>query len=251
MQKLTAFIGLFFALLVPAAELSASGKALILDYHSFLGSDSSIDVTLAEFGVELDRISSMGYRFVSLEDAMAGRIEGEDNIVITIDDGNHTVAQAYEEILRPRGIVPELFIYPAVIWRTPHFLRQDQLNALIAGGCGVGAHGYHHNYMSAKAYQRDPKDVLDEARRPGPALEKLTGKRPSLFAYPFGVAGPEARAAVREAGYEWAFLADDRIVFVDPGDPGLEHWAVPRKIVYHWNKEALFRALGERMRRRG
>jgi peptidoglycan/xylan/chitin deacetylase (PgdA/CDA1 family) len=246
MKKLHTIAAILFACVISAFPLQAAGKVLILDYHTFLGSDSSIDFTLADFAAQLDRIRDLGYRFVTLEDAMAGNIEGEDNIALTIDDGNHSVWQAFNEVIKPRNLRPELFIYPSVIWSTPHFLKPDQLKALIDGGCFVGAHGYHHNYMSARAYRKDSKDVLDEARKPGPSLEKLTGLDPHLFAYPFGVAGPEARDAVKVAGYSWAFLADEHFVWVDPADPALDHWAVPRTIVYHWNKEALFRHLAER-----
>jgi len=238
---------LSFAVLLCSASLAAAGKVLILDYHTFLGTrTSTIDFSPAEFAGQLDRFLALGYRFVSLEDAIAGRIEGEMNLALTIDDGNHTVFQAETEVILPRNIPSTLFIYPAVIWSTPHFLRQEQLRALMQRGCAVGAHGYHHNYMSAKAYARDPADVRDEAARPAASLLRLTGQSPSLFAYPFGVAGQEAVDAVRKAGYSWAFLADDHFTFVDPSDPALDHWRVPRTIVYRWNRAALFTFLEKR-----
>ncbi len=236
---LVLIIGSFFALHIVGAE----GKVLILDYHSFLGTTSSLDWKLEEFGAQLDKMRALGYRLVSLADAMSGAIEGDANIVITIDDGNHSVWKAAETVLLPKAVPTELFIYPAVIGHEPHFLTREQLVDLSRQGFAIGAHGYHHMPMSAIAWRHDRKTVTMEVTKPADLLQFIDGARPTLFAYPYGVAGPEARDLVRKEGYIWAFLASEKFEFVDPADPTLDHWAVPRTIVYHWNKAALFRFL--------
>jgi peptidoglycan/xylan/chitin deacetylase (PgdA/CDA1 family) len=104
--------------------------------------------------------------------------------------------------------------------------------------------------MTRRAWRKDPADVLAEARRPGPSLLLMTGLRPTYFAYPFGVAAPEAEDAVKKAGYDWAFLADERFAWVNLADPTLDHWAVPRTIVYRWSRENLFKLLEARARTR-
>jgi peptidoglycan/xylan/chitin deacetylase (PgdA/CDA1 family) len=224
----------------------AAGTVLILDYHSFLGAKSTLDYPIADFAAQLDRMKALGYTFVSLEDAMAGRLVGKKNIAITIDDGNHSVMAAVEEVLRPRGIPVGLFIYPAAIGRSKTVLTAQQLVTLQSEGCEIGAHGYTHQYMTPRAWLRNRKQVLREASLPMAALAKITGKAPSVFAYPYGVAAPGARDAVRAAGYAWAFLASEKVRFVDPTDPALNHWAVPRTIVYHWNRRAIFKLLEAR-----
>lgn len=243
------FIVLATCLFVP--NLSAGGKVLILDYHSFLGTTSSLDWKLDDFGAQLDKMRALGYKLVSLADAMSGAIEGSANIAITIDDGNHSVWQAAESVLLPKDVPTELFIYPAVIGHESHFLTREQLADLAKRGFAIGAHGYHHVPMSAIAWQRDRKTVVIEATKPAELLRYILGSPPTVFAYPYGVAGPEARDLVRKAGYEWAFLASEKFVFVDPADPALDHWAVPRTIVYRWNKSALFRFLEKHAPPRG
>lgn len=229
--------------------LSAAGEVLILDYHTFLGNhSSSLDYDPSALADQLDEIRALGYRFVSLEDAISGKIEGRMNIVLTIDDGNRSSYEAYEDVLKPRSIRPELFVYPAPILKgNAHFLSASKLRLLAAEGCGIGAHGFYHEYMSEKAWRRGPNKVKTEATRPGIEIEKLTGKRPALFAYPFGVASTEAEKLLREQGYEWAFLAGDKMVWVDFTDPALDHLAVPRFIVYHWNLDQLMQALAKRL----
>lgn len=233
------------ALLLGLQALVAGGRVFILDYHTFLGTRrSSLDYAPAELARQLDEIAALGYRFVDLGDAIAGRIEGDRNVVLTIDDANHSVYQAFGEVLRPRAIHPELFVYPGpILGKSRFFLSPAQLAELAARGCGIGAHGFYHEYMTIKAWKADPRRVEKEAKGPGPALELMLGKKPRLFAYPFGVGSPQAAALLRDAGYDYAFAAADKLVAVDFADPALDRYAVPRAIVYLWNRNAIMRGL--------
>ena len=234
---------------IPLRPLSATGQVVILDYHTFIGNGKSgLDYTLADLGAQLDRMISLGYRIVSLDDAIAGKVEGRANIVITIDDGNLSSYAACKEVFEVRGIRPELFIYPFIIGRNRHALSPTQLKELADDGCGVGAHGFYHEYMTAKAYAKDPWKVMIEVTRPAPALERLLNTRPRLFAYPFGVGCPQVERALRDAGYEWAFSASDKLSEVDFSDPVLDHYNVPRTIVYHWNRDKIFSYLAARLK---
>jgi peptidoglycan/xylan/chitin deacetylase (PgdA/CDA1 family) len=220
---------------------SASGKVLILDYHTFLGTGrSSMDYSLQEFGSQLDRMRSLGWQLVSLEQALAGNLSGDKNIAITIDDGHRTVYDAVVKVLLPREVPAELFVFPHALGRSLHYLKVGSLKQLMLKGMGVGAHGYYHLLMTPKAWARNPKSVMQEALRPADALLQMTGKSPTLFAYPYGIAAPEAEASVQAAGYLWGFLADGRLRSVDLTDPKLNHFAVPRTIVYRTGLKALF-----------
>jgi len=233
------------ALLLLCISARATGKVVILDYHSFLGNGKSgLDYSKKELGDELDAIAAMGYKFVSLEDAIAGKIAGSSNVVVTIDDGNHSVYRAVKDVFEARGIKPFLFVYPAAIMGRSRFaITTEQLKELAADGCGVGAHGYFHLPLSDKAYAKDPKAFNIEIQRPGPALGKMLGEAPTLFAYPYGVCGKKAEDDVAAAGYSWAFLADDKIRQVSFDDPKLDRMAVPRTITYRYLRKALLSTL--------
>ncbi|MEI8093365.1 MAG: polysaccharide deacetylase family protein [Spirochaetales bacterium] len=231
-------------LLLCSTPGSATGKVLILDYHTFLGKgNSSMDYSLAELGDQLDQMRQAGWQLVSLDEALAGHLTGDKNVAITIDDGHQSVFAAVENVLLPREVPAELFIFPGPLDRSPHYLKVSRLKKLLADGYSMGAHGYNHLYMTASAWKRDPQAVLREAGKPADVLKRMTGRLPSLFAYPFGVAAPEAEEAVKAAGYQWAFLATGKLVLVDPSNPALDHWAVPRTIVYRSGLKALFRFL--------
>jgi peptidoglycan/xylan/chitin deacetylase (PgdA/CDA1 family) len=227
-------------------SLAAEGKVVILDYHTFLGNGkSNIDYSEKELAEDLDAMTAMGYKFVSLDDAIAGKIEGVANIVITIDDGNHTVYPAVKHVFEPRGIKPFLFVYPAIVkGHVRYALTPEKLKELVADGCGVGAHGYHHNPVTDKAWDKDPKDFMHEIKLPGPALAAiLEAPAPTMFAYPFGVYSKRAQDALALAGYAWAFAADGNVVQVSFDDPSLDHMAVPRTITYRYNRKGLLREL--------
>lgn len=230
--------------LFPASRLRAEGQVYILCYHTFLGStNSSLDFSTDELGRQLDKLASLGYRFVSLGDLLAGRIEGEENILVTIDDGNRSDYAAYTKVFAKRGIKPTLFVYPAVIGRTKFALSKDRLQKLADSGCDIGAHGYYHEYLSEKAFAKNRAKCLTEIERPARALGSIVGKPIRVFAYPFGESSPEAEELLSKQGYEWAFTAGDHLSPVDLGSPSLDHYAVPRTIVYHWNFPLILRAL--------
>jgi peptidoglycan/xylan/chitin deacetylase (PgdA/CDA1 family) len=187
----------------------------------------------------------LGWTLVSLDEALAGHLTGDRNIAITIDDGHQSVYDDAKKVLLPRDVPTELFVFPNPLDRSPHYLKVSRLKELLADGMSLGAHGYFHLPMTPTSWKKNPKSVLFEAERPAAALTKLTGRLPQLFAYPYGVAAPEAQAAVRAAGYSWAFLADGHLQMVDPLDPALNHWAVPRTIVYRSGVKALFQFLAQ------
>jgi peptidoglycan/xylan/chitin deacetylase (PgdA/CDA1 family) len=207
---------------------------IILDYHTFLGNGaSSIDFSLDEFAAQLDLLAASGFRFVRLEDALAGRIEGRNNVVITIDDGHRTIYDAFFKVLKPRGITPFLFVYPAIVEnRVRYALTPEQLKALVKAGCGVGAHGYNHSSLSENSWKHDYVQFNRELELPGPALEKLTGMKPDLYAYPFGIKSERAAAVLPGCGFARAFTADEQLRPISPGDPDLDPLALPRTIMY-------------------
>jgi peptidoglycan/xylan/chitin deacetylase (PgdA/CDA1 family) len=171
------------------------------------------------------------------------RIQGANNVMITIDDGNHSVYPAYEQVFKPRGVKPVLFVYPGVIGRAKFAITREQLKEMADSGYEIGAHGYYHEYLSAKAFAADRQKCLKEIQGPATVLAKESGKPIRIFAYPFGEDCPEADELVKENGYEMAFLAGNDLVPVDFSSPSLNRYAIPRIIVYHWNKKAILSKL--------
>ncbi|AEJ19147.1 polysaccharide deacetylase family protein [Gracilinema caldarium] len=215
---------------------SANNQVIILVYHTFLGAHtSSLDFSKEEFIQQLDKIAQYGFHWVSLDDAVAGNVQGSKNIVMTIDDGNHSVPSVVTDVLLPRHIVPTLFISAKLAERSKFAFRPEVVKQLSDLGCIIGAHGFTHQYVTKKAFESDPQRSRDEIEKPGPLISQWTGKAVPYFALPFGASSDEARQLLIKAGYSYAFLAKSHIVPVDFTDPQLDHYAVPRTIVYRWN----------------
>lgn len=232
------------------AARRGGGSVVILDYHTFLGKKGdNLDFSPAELASQLDAMSALGYRFVSLEDAIGGRIEGRANIAVTIDDGNHSVYRACLEVLLPRGIRPTLFIYPAIVLsRVDYALTPEELTGLLREGCGIGAHGYNHNPLSDRAWAKSRKEYWNEVALPAQAIAGITGSVPVIYAYPFGKASARAKKDLAEADYEWAFTADADFGPIDFAAPDLDPMAVHRTIVYRYNYPKILKALADHLK---
>lgn len=226
---------------------ASDSEVVILTYHSFLGSGtSSLDFSIAEFARQLDDFSALGYRFVSLGELLAGSVTGRNNILVTIDDGNHSISKAYAEVFAPRSIRPTLFIYPSVPGRSKFALSREALRKLSDDGCDIAAHGFYHEYLTPKAFAANPAKCRIEIERPAQAIAAITGKPVVAFGYPFGVGSPEAERLLAGQGYAWAFTAGNTLAPVDFSSSGLDHYAVPRTIVYRWNIKFILAGLARR-----
>ncbi|NLJ46995.1 MAG: hypothetical protein GX430_10580 [Treponema sp.] len=65
-----------------------------------------MDFSEAELLDHLEKFRKLRYRWVSMEEAISGSLQGRKNLVFTLDDMHRTAADAYLRIPRPAGIVP-------------------------------------------------------------------------------------------------------------------------------------------------
>jgi peptidoglycan/xylan/chitin deacetylase (PgdA/CDA1 family) len=217
-------LALSIALAAPAASLprpeappfDLADRAFILCWHSFLGEKSlKTDFSLEELAAQLDALKALGYRFVDLDDALFGRIEGSRNLVVTIDDGHRTIAAAYEKVFAPRGIRPALLVYPAVIGASPYFLKEAELKALVDSGCPVGSHGYYHLYVNERLYKADRAAFDKEVYKAKASVEAITSLPSFVYAYPFGALDKRSKAEVDRAGYAFGLAVKPGFVYAD------------------------------------
>lgn len=181
----------------------------------------------------MDAIRALGYRFVDLEDALSGRLEGALNVVATIDDGHRTVPLAMEKVFLPRGVRPTLFIYPAIIGTTSFAMGDAAVQRLEGEGCWIGAHGYHHLYVTEELYKSDRADFDKEIYKAKSKTEELSGLPVLAYAYPFGAFSPVTKAELDRAGYAFGLCAFGEVQpgFVY-GDAGLnDEYELPRLVV--------------------
>lgn len=222
----------------------ADPTVFILDYHTFIGkNDNPLDFSASEFIGQLDRFEKLGFRWVSLDDAVEGKIEGDKNLVLTIDDGNHSVPKVVKEILKPRGIVPTLFVSAGLVLKEPFTIKPETVAELQAMGCIIGTHGYTHQFMTTNAFDANPEQVRKEINKPGPIIAKIIGKQPAYFAYPYGVLSRGKEDLVAAAGYRLGFSAGQKLTPVRFQSGGYERYHVPRVIVSKATIESIYSEL--------
>jgi peptidoglycan/xylan/chitin deacetylase (PgdA/CDA1 family) len=184
----------------------ASNHVSVLCYHSFLGRDKVIyDFSLSELKSQILELRSKGYRFVSYKDVIGGNIRGDRNILVTIDDGNRSVYQAYYQVFKPMGIKPLLAIYPFIIGRKDYSLTWEQLAKLSSDGCAIASHGFFHLKINNKLYNSDKKSFLREIFISKKTLEEKLGVTIDTFIYPFGLCTDVATKEIKKAGYKYGY----------------------------------------------
>ncbi len=169
---------------------------------------SLLQVSPTRFRAQLELLLDAGFCFVTLAELVRradGGVPEPGLAAITFDDGmrnNHAVA------------LPILNEYriPATVYVTIDYIGGDspwigaggdgammsepELRDLAAVGWELGAHTMTHPDLSTLDYDACRKEI-EESRD---ALEHIADIQIQTFAYPFGRYGPEAIAAVRDAG---------------------------------------------------
>jgi len=231
--------GVRISLQIPRPLPDLRDRAFVLCWHTFLGrSDIATDFSPGELGKQLDDLLALGYRFVSLDDLLFGRIEGHRNLVATIDDGHRTVPSVYLQVFASRGIWPALFIYPAVIGATSYSMNDAQLRALSDAGCLVGAHGYYHLFVDARLYRSNRAMFEKEIFKAKDSVEALTSLPVYVYAYPFGALSPITKTEVARAGYAFALAVKPGFVYADQRLN--DHYELPRSVVTRDNWKGLY-----------
>jgi hypothetical protein len=227
---------------LPVAEIARpfdlADRAFILCWHTFLGKKSlNTDFSLDEVAAQVDELKGLGYRFIDLDDALFGRIEGSLNLVATIDDGHRTIASAFAKVFSSRGIRPALLVYPAVIGESPYFLKTEELRALADTGCSVGSHGFYHLFVTEKLHRSDKAAFEKEIFKAKSSVEAMTGIPSYFYAYPFGSFDQVTKAEVARAGYDFGLAVKPGFVFADSRLN--DRYEMPRTVVLRDGWDAL------------
>jgi peptidoglycan/xylan/chitin deacetylase (PgdA/CDA1 family) len=191
---------------VCGAQNAFNGSVFALCYHSFLGKEKiPTDVSIFELKDQLNFLKENGFQFVTLSQIEKGLIKGHKNILITIDDGNHSIIEANEKVFKPMGIKPLLGIYPNIIGKKDYALNWEELKKLSEEGFDIASHGYYHLPLNDKLYDSDKKAFTNEIFKSKKMLYEKLGLNVDVFIFPSGVRNPSAKKMLKEAGYKYAF----------------------------------------------
>jgi peptidoglycan/xylan/chitin deacetylase (PgdA/CDA1 family) len=224
-----------------AAPIDTHASVMVLCYHNIedKGGTKALTISVSEFEEQLTALKEHGFTVIGMQDFLAWR-RGEKDIpekscVITIDDGWVSGYTSAWPILKKLEYPFTLFIYVNYIGTGGKSLSWEQLAEMRDAGVDIQSHTYSHSNLRAPGtgvdaktkalVQKDiqtlgkegwlRKEIIDSRK----VLEQRLGIKVNALAYPFGIHTAEARALVKEAGYEAAFTVyGQRLGYQSPAD---------------------------------
>ena len=185
----------------------AADSAVVVMYHRFgEAAYPSTNITIEQFEAHIEELTSGQYTVLPLPEIVAslraGRSLPERTIGISIDDAYLSVHTEAWPRLKKAGLPFTLFVATNPVDQGVRgYMNWQQIAQLAADGITIGSQTASHLHMPRAGAERNRRELERSNAR---FVDKL-GRRPNLFAYPYGEAGLEAMVAVRESGFAAAF----------------------------------------------
>lgn len=164
-----------------------------------------------------------------------GRAENRRAVVVTMDDGDPTVIRDAAPIFERHRIPYAVYVVPGRIGRPEH-MSVAELRTLADLGVEIGSHTMTHRSVT----QLSPRALAEELVGSKKAIEDITGRAVTSFAYPFGTLRDFDRRtadALREAGYRLAFTSQHGALAA-----GQDAMMLPRVKIEGGDPDWMFRA---------
>ncbi|MHA1113205.1 MAG: polysaccharide deacetylase family protein [Alphaproteobacteria bacterium] len=226
-RMLGALAALFMTSLGAAAETGAAldRSAVIVMYHRFGESAfPSTNIRLDQFETHLAEIAAGGYTVLPVTEIVAALGEGralpDKTLGITVDDAFLSVYREAWPRLRAAGLPFTVFVATDPIdGGLADYMSWAQLREMAAAGVTIGHHGKSHESFIDMTGARMRGEIDAAAAR----FETELGRRPVLFAYPFGEYGRAVRDQVAARGFAAAFGQQSGALHA-----GLDRYLLPR-----------------------
>jgi peptidoglycan/xylan/chitin deacetylase (PgdA/CDA1 family) len=190
------------ALAATAAALACASRpaAPILNYHAVGAADrsSEFDLTVTEFGRQLDWLSSAGYRTLTLAEVVERKNTGR-GVALTFDDGSDDALRIVLPALRQRGMRATFFVITGLVG-TKGYLTWDGVRELERAGMAIGSHTVHHLRLPDLPEDRAREELV----RSREELERRLGHPVDLLAYPYNSLRTRTVRLAQGAGYRIA-----------------------------------------------
>lgn len=170
----------------------------ILMYHSLDTTGSVVSVTPSHFATQMACLADLGFRGVSLGEAVSyAAAHGAwpvKTVVLTFDDGYANFCDAALPALQQYGFAATVFVVSGHMgrsndWAPPPpglgaqgMLSVQQVRELAAADIEIGAHTRTHPDLQGLSVRQTENEIVASRRE----LEKYVGHAVESFAYPFG-----------------------------------------------------------------
>lgn len=223
---------------VAVGQLDPRPCVRVLTYHRFedeLRSPFSVDPRVFEHQMRWLREAGLAASPDKVEALLAGRVDREKSVLVTMDDGDPSVHRHAFRTLTQHRIPAIAFVIAGKIGGREH-MSAAELRELADAGVTIGSHSMTHRSMPSLSDRELAAEVEDSKK----VLEDVIGKSVDAFAYPYGTRRDfDARcgAALKRAGYALAFTSQHGPVRI-----GADPFFLPRVKVESGDPDWLFRA---------
>jgi peptidoglycan/xylan/chitin deacetylase (PgdA/CDA1 family) len=221
----------------------------ILMFHSVDSSGSVLSIKPDELRSLMAAIERSGHRIVPLQDLLDSETGGRE-IALTFDDGMRSLHQHALPILRDRGAPATVFLISDYVGRdnrwpsmpanapTMEMMSWDEVDELHAAGWAVEGHTATHPDLR----ELSDDGILEELQRGDDVIEARLGRRPEIFAYPYGHLNDRVRAVVSGC-YRYAVTTEMNALRGRVGDAH----RVPRLETYYFREPRIHARFGTAM----
>lgn len=211
-------IGSYAPIAEPSIALSPSPTPLsefnvpILMYHYVREVDPAVDplgyrlsVTSETLDQQITVLKSMGYKPISMKDAIQGK-GSPRHVILTFDDGYADFYTAAYPVLKQHGWTATVYVISGRIGAQGYLTRKQILD-LRDNGYEIGAHTVNHFDLT----KRPAGEVLYEIQQSKLGIEKIIGDTVTSFAYPAGKYNEETIDLVKQSGLLTAVTTHEAI----------------------------------------
>ena len=201
-----------YLLAAPLAHAVETDGAVVFMYHRFADDRfPSTNVRREQFAAQLALLKAQDFNVISLEELLQHLTDEQplpDNaVVLTIDDAFRSVYDVAHPMLKSYGFPYTVFVSSdGIDDGITDYMTWEQMRELAADGVTFANHGASHRSLidPPEPNRYDAwlaADIARGMRRLREELEPIEG----VFAYPYGEFNERATAALRDAGYRFAF----------------------------------------------
>lgn len=163
----------------------------ILTFHAIDDLASPLSFSPHLFAALLDGLAKAGTPVLPLDALLAGQGDG---VALTFDDGYASVFTEALPLLRRHGYPAHLFLATGWVAGSAGrpMLSPDMVRSLHDQGMRIESHTHSHPDLRRSS----EAEIHAEIDRADEEIERLVGRRPRYFAYPFGRHDRRVRAAL-------------------------------------------------------
>ena len=208
-----------------AGPAFAASSAVVFMYHRFgEATHPSTNIGIDQIEAHIAALKKGRFNVLPLPDIVAATRSGDDlpdrTVGLSVDDAFLSLYTEGWPRLREAGLPFTLFVATDAIDRGfKNYMSWAQIRELAAAGVTIGSQTASHPHMPLLPAGENAAELARSNKR----FVKELGRRPSLFAYPFGENSSAVQSEVEKAGFV-AALGQHSGVFYH----GANHYYLPR-----------------------